>query len=258
MYYPTQIPYVLDQEFSQSMKYTEEPAASCGGFVICFWEIRPFSNNKTSARNVIAADGCIDLVVNYDEKTIGFAGMSKTVFDFRQDLSARFFGARMMPGAFFQLTGLPASAVMDSFLPIKMAFKDFDESRFFALPFARAREYFKHYLARKTEDKKPDKFTSLFCLLSGDPPATAKELYEILHVSPRQCQRVFAKHYGITPKMVLSIIRFQKCLKILTSPKASAAAILNATNYYDQPHFINDFKRNIGLTPQELIAKYQS
>ena len=257
MYYPIQIPYILNQAFSQNMKYAESSAAECGGFVICFWEMQPLSDRKLSVENVIAADACIDIVAGYDEKKIGFAGMRKTNFHFKVELPAWFIGARLMPGAFHQLTGLPAAAAMDTFLPIEAVFDDFDQALFFSLPFYKAGDYFKEFLFSKTQRKTPDMFTALFNILSENAPSNTKDLYQMLNFSPRQCQRLFAKHYGLTPKMALSIVRFQRCLEILTSPKARPADILNITGYYDQPHFIKDFKRNIGITPLELIRIYQ-
>lgn len=257
MYYPVQIPYILNQTFFRNMRYIESLSEEYGGFVICFWEMQPLSDRQLSVENVIAADACIDIVAGYDEKKIGFAGMSKTEFDFKVDLPARFFGARLMPGAFHQLTGLPAAAAMDTFLPIETVFEDFDQPLFFSLPFEESKEYFKKFLSGKTKHKSPDMFTALFSILYENAPSNTKELYQMLNFSPRQCQRLFSKHYGVTPKMALSIVRFQKCLEILTSPKARPADILSVTGYYDQPHFIKDFKRNIGITPMELIRLYQ-
>lgn len=240
------------------MRYIEEPADECGGFAICYWEMQPITERKLSVSNIIATDACIDLVASFDEKNIGFVGMSKTEFDFEVEMPSRSFGVRMMPGAFYQLTGLPASAAMDSFLPIETAFSDFDKALFFSLPFEQAKEYFRKVLTGHTQGKSPDEFTLLFHTLSAETPSTVAELCRLLHFSPRQCQRLFGLHYGITPKMALSIIRFHKCMEILASPKAKPSDILRVTGYYDQPHFIKDFKRNIGITPLELIRTYQS
>ena len=245
-------------DFSKNMQYREESAEACGGFAICFWEMQPLSDRKLSVTNIIATDACIDLVASFDDKTIGFVGMSKTEFHFEVQLPSRAFGVRMMPGAFHQLTGFPASAAMDKFLPVETAFKDFDRRLFFSLPFEQAKDYFKRIVTGHTEGKSPDPFTSLFHTLSNEVPQAVSELCQRLHFSPRQCQRLFRLHYGITPKMALSIIRFHKCMEILISPKASPSDILNVTDYYDQPHFIKDFKRNIGITPLELIRTYQT
>lgn len=220
--------------------------------------MRHLSDRKAFVSNIIATDACIDLVANFDERRIGFAGMSKTEFNFKLELPNRFLGVRMVPGAFHQLTGLPATAAMDTFLPVEAVFKEFNGTLFFSLPFEQAKDYLRKTISSHTEGKTPDQFTILFHELSKETPATVSALCDLLHFSPRQCQRLFKLHYGITPKMALSIIRFHKCMEILTSPKAKPSDILNITNYYDQPHFIKDFKRNIGITPLELIRTYQT
>jgi AraC-like DNA-binding protein len=257
MYYPVQIPFVLNQQFAEALRYTEEVPQPPTDFVICFWEMAPLTKRKIEVDNVIVTDGCIDLVVEYDSKQIGYAGMSKTEFHYKIDSAARCMGARLKPGAFHQLTGLPAGAAMDTFLRLDTVDKAFDTDAFFALPFEQAKVRFREYVGTLTGDKTPDNFTLLFDALSGSPPATTGDLYNHLHFSSRQCQRLFAKHFGLTPQMALCLIRFQKCLEILIGGKAAPSDILNITTYCDQSHFIKDFKRNIGLTPLELIRRYK-
>lgn len=253
MYYPLQIPFMLNKEFTENVVYTETTAADLNGFGICFWDVESTTDEILSVTNVIVTDGCIDLVVSFDEQLIGFSGKSRTDFDYEITTPARYMGIRLMPGAFHQLTGRPADAAMDKFLPISRVFDDFDEAHFFSLPFDQARESFKEYLAGITKDKTPDGSTLLFHSLSENLPDSTNDLYGRLGLSPRQCQRIFKKHYGLTPKTVLSIIRFQNCLKLITSEKTTD---MDNFRYYDQPHFINDFKRNIGITPFELIKLY--
>ena len=258
MYYPLQIPYQLNRAFAQNITYTETSAVECGGFVLCFWAMQPVTSRNLTVRNIIVTDGCIDLIANFEERQVGFAGMSRTDFHFDITLPAHFIGARLTPGAFYQLTGLDATEAMDTFLPIENVFRDFDEAYFFSLSFDEANMYFKRFLLEKTRTKTPDLFMTLFHTLSDQECFTTKELYRLLHFSPRQCQRLFIKHFGIGPKMALSVVRFQKCLEILTSPETTTADLVNVAGYYDQPHLIKDFKRNIGITPLELIRIYQT
>jgi AraC-like DNA-binding protein len=257
MYYPVQIPFILNQRFAEAIRYTEEAPHQLGNFVICFWEMTPLAKQEFEVDNVIVTDGCIDLVVDYEGQKMGYAGASKTHFHYRVDSASRYMGARLKPGAFHQLTGLPASVAMDTFLSLTAVDKAFALDAFFSLSFEQAKERFKEYLSQLIRGKIPDHFTLLFDSLSQSPPVTAGELYHQLHFSARQCQRLFAKHFGLTPQMALCLIRFQKCLEILTGGKAAPSDILNITTYYDQSHFIKDFKRNIGLTPFELIRRYE-
>jgi AraC-like DNA-binding protein len=264
VYYPVQIPFILNQRFAEGIRYTEEVSQSLGAFVICFWEMAPLGRalrvqvgGASEINNVIVTDGCIDLVVEYDSRRIGYAGMRKTEFHYTVDSTERCMGARLKPGAFHQLTGLPADRAMDAFLPLAAVDPAFDADAFFALSFAQAKARLKEYLGQLIHGKIPDDFTLLFDTLSQSPPITVGDLYDQLHFSARQCQRLFAKHFGVTPQMALCLIRFQKCLAILTDGKAAPSDLLRTTSYYDQSHFSKDFKRNVGLTPLELIRRYE-
>jgi AraC-like DNA-binding protein len=217
----------------------------------------PYSDNKTMVTNTIVVDGCIDLVIDYDNKQIGYAGMSKTVFDDVIYLPNRWAGMRMKPGAFEQLTGLTATTAMDSFLHLETVDHSFQPKDLFTLSFEESKNYLIDYLQQLASNQTPNHFVTLFDELSKEIPATTTELYEKLHYSPRQCQRHFEKHFGISPKTVLSVLRFQYCLKLLTSAKATPIDVLDLTKFYDQSHFIREFKKNIGITPFEYVRKYK-
>lgn len=257
MYYPVQIPYILNKSFSDAVQYSEITDPYFNDFLICFWKIQPKSSEPQTVENIVISDGCIDLVADFNGKKIGFVGMSKTNFEYRINMPSQFFGARMKPGAFYALTGISAAEAMDSFIPLNTYDSDFDSERFFKLPFDNAKEFFKNYFRKLIAGKSADGFVKLFDDLSCDIPKAAEQIYKRLNFSPKQCQRLFDKHFGLTPQKVFCILRFQKCLEILTSERANQNEILNIVNYYDQAHYINDFKRNIGLTPFELVRKYR-
>jgi len=257
-YYPLQIPYILDQDFARCVKYTEKVVESLKDFLICLWTMEPLNFDDQYPNNVIMTDGCIDLVVLFDEQQIGYSGMSTTKFNDIIDIPHRYFGARLKPGAFAQLTGLPANRAMDNWLPISEVDSNFDHDHFFNLSFEDAKEYFINYLLKLVGSKTPNQFVNLFDQLSVAPPTNTAQLYDLLQLSPRQAQRLFAKHFALTPQKVIAVIRFQYCLQMLTAKTVEPKKVLDLTTYYDQAHFIKDFKRHIGLTPFELLAKYEN
>ncbi len=77
------------------------------------------------------------------------------------------------------------------------------------------------------------------------------ELARHVGVSPRQLERVFAERVGVTPKNYLRVMRFQEVLRTLRGGVRSTAWAEVATShgYYDQAHFIRDFKMFVGVTP---------
>ena len=158
--------------------------------------------------------------------------------------------------AFHAITGKRATEAMGIFLPVDKFDRNFNARSFFDLSFNEAKGFFKDYIGVLIKEKTPNRFISLFDDFSDNIPANVSEIYKILGYSPKQCQRLFYKHIGLSPQMSLSVIRFQKCLQIITSGKAEPNSVLDILNFHDQSHFIKDFKKNIGLTPLELVRKY--
>lgn len=251
-YYPIQIPYLLSETFRQSVDYQEETFDSLNEFVICVWQMLPRTKEARRLENIIIADGCIDLVVAFDQQQIGFSGMRETDFHFPMFSTERSMGLRLKPGAFNQLFRCPAEYGMDQFLPIEKVDPAFDSEEFFSLSFSAAKDYLIHYWAQLLQGKKADTFTQLFDNLSEELPSSAAALYNQLDLKERSCQRIFQEKYALSPKKVLSILRFQKGLQELTQADDSSTM----DYYYDQSHFIQDFKRNIGITPRELLQYY--
>ena len=76
MYYPIQLPFVLNKDFTRVMSYHEKLVPECSEFIICFWQMTPKTNEQTQIKNVIIADG-IDLIADYDQKMLFFTGNQK-------------------------------------------------------------------------------------------------------------------------------------------------------------------------------------
>ncbi|MBS1564248.1 MAG: helix-turn-helix transcriptional regulator [Bacteroidetes bacterium] len=74
-------------------------------------------------------------------------------------------------------------------------------------------------------------------------------------INRRQLERHFAKAVGISPKQLIRTIRLQHVLKmILNGNYSSLTALAYENEYYDQAHFIKDFKEFTGLTPKAFYG----
>lgn len=72
----------------------------------------------------------------------------------------------------------------------------------------------------------------------------------------KQFERIFSKHVGLNPKKFTSIIRFQNVIQMKRKYKTSNMYQLAFDNgYYDQSHFIHDFKSLTDLTPRVFFNK---
>lgn len=78
-----------------------------------------------------------------------------------------------------------------------------------------------------------------------------KELNEKLFISQSPFEKRFRKVVGTTPKKFASIIRFNTVLDNLNKTK-SLTEICYENNFFDQAHFIKDFKQFTGDTPEDF------
>jgi methylphosphotriester-DNA--protein-cysteine methyltransferase len=252
-YYPIQAPFLFSANFKRNVAYLETVYPECSDFAICFWELEPKTIPNLTVDNIIVPDACIDLVVNPNTLSVGFAGMKKTEFHFPLPAESSSFGFRLKPGAFFQLTGKSAALAMDGFVPLDTIDNSFTNNRFFNLSIVAQKVALRRCLRELSANKTPSYFMKLFDSLHGAPPDNAHDLCTSLGYSQKQCERLFSKNYGLAPKVVLGILRFQNALRVLTSNRVKPSDVLRIQGYYDQPHFIRDMKQTIGLTPLELI-----
>jgi AraC-like DNA-binding protein len=90
---------------------------------------------------------------------------------------------------------------------------------------------------------------------SAGEPITIKELASTIGLSSRQLARRFKNAIGLSPKEFVRLDRFIRAARRLrggTESKFTETA--HACDYFDQPHFNNDFREFSGMTPTEFIA----
>lgn len=78
-----------------------------------------------------------------------------------------------------------------------------------------------------------------------------QELIQHLGISQSPFEKRFRKLVGTSPKKFASIVRFNTVLNSLDSEK-SLTDICYENHFFDQAHFIKDFKRFTGDTPEQF------
>ncbi len=98
---------------------------------------------------------------------------------------------------------------------------------------------------------------ALDALIASDGQTEIAELAHAADVSRRQIERLFARELGYPPKTVGRVLRFQRALKgLMTTPGEPLSALASATGYFDQAHFIRDFKQFTGGIPRGYRGYY--
>lgn len=72
-------------------------------------------------------------------------------------------------------------------------------------------------------------------------------------LSTRQFERKFKEFAGLNPKLYSRVIRFQSATQHKLTGIRDLTEIAYACGYYDQSHFINDFRQFSGYTPKEYF-----
>lgn len=81
-----------------------------------------------------------------------------------------------------------------------------------------------------------------------------ERISENVGFSQKHFIKIFKEHVGMTPKSFLKIIRFQKAIQEIEQNKTiNWTSVALESGYYDQAHFINDFKHFSGFTPSQYL-----
>jgi len=85
---------------------------------------------------------------------------------------------------------------------------------------------------------------------------TVRSLAGELGISHKHFIHEFSRWAGLTPKLFCRIQRFQQVLAQIESSRAVEwADVSNACGYYDQAHFIRDFRAFSGLNPSAYLTQ---
>lgn len=85
--------------------------------------------------------------------------------------------------------------------------------------------------------------------------ARTAELAGRVDVSPRTLERLFRSYVGVSPKWVIRRYRIHEaCERAKTGVAPAWADLAHELGYFDQSHFIRDFKAQVGRTPADYAA----
>lgn len=109
------------------------------------------------------------------------------------------------------------------------------------------------FLVAQLKDIKTDKLIveAVKLIYQSNGAIRIKELNQKLFISQSPFEKRFRKVVGTTAKKFASIVRFNKILDNLNNTK-SLTEICYENNFFDQAHFIKDFKQFTGNTPENF------
>lgn len=104
--------------------------------------------------------------------------------------------------------------------------------------------------------KKPDWICKLKELLfEEETDYSLKNLSAILGIHPVHLSREFNRYFGTSLGNYIRLLKLNKAFCLLTSSNLSMTEICYACGFYDQSHFIANFKKIYHTTPTKLLKK---
>ena len=175
------------------------------------------------------------------------------------------FGIKFRPGAFRSLLGRAVSTIANGSIPLAGLFEDAatdldamrdgiddDASAEVASRFLRARLPPLDDHARLA-GRIVDSVVDDLALHSVD------ELAHRFGLSPRALQRLFSDCVGVGPKWVIQRYRLHEAVARVQAGRPVAwAALAQDLGYFDQAHFIADFRKRVGHTPGDYERLMQA
>lgn len=254
------------------MQYlTIPPPAHLADIIRFFWVM----NSETGYTHYGMADACVELVFHtrghfdeIDEKgersksfTAGLHGASHVLRRYTIESGFGIFAVYFYPQAIPLLFSLPACELANETAELGYLLKSVGSELEERIVLARNTKERCELICRFTEQRlaavrmaELPVFSAIREIIHQAPVERIAELSKRYYLSERQFERQFRQYAGLSPKMFARIVRFQAAASFYEADKMSLGNIALECGYYDQAHFINEFKFFSGLHPKVFFS----
>lgn len=260
LYQPVQP--TIRQSATDEVTYLEWlPDPRLQAFIYCYWELKTLQPLQADFSYRVVADGCIDILLELDRPTENFVtGLSTSYTEFSLGNTFHYIGIRFLPTAFTQLFQIDASLLTNKFenlanvLPPLSRYlgQQLDKTQGNELIKESLDHYFLQWIAKQAPEVDSRVLNALAIILKEKGMVDIGGLNTGL--SPRQLRRRFHYYLGESAKTFSKVVRFQQLLQAKPSKESlKHDKIFYDVGYYDQAHFIKEFKHFYGLTPSKAL-----
>ena len=258
------------------MQYlTFAPHENIDRIVECFWLLEGTKEELADIQTIVP-DGYMEMIFHYGDKYMQYTACGSTILQPRSFVIGQLsrplkiqptgntgiFSVRFKPDGFRHLSKVPLKELEDTAVGLDQVFgqqgnvlrhdilhaKSTEERIAIAEKFLTVRMSDSHVirdLLKSTYD----------IILETQGQISVGKISALQQVNRRNIERKFATEIGLSPKKFSKIIRMQHTLsRLLNKDSQGLTALAYEGGYYDQAHFIKDFKDLTGVTPGEFYG----
>jgi len=254
---------------------TFEPCNELSTLIKCYWTLES-PKEETPEKQIIVPDGCMEMIFHYGDlyrqylengtsivqpKCFVFGQLTRPL-EIEPTGETGIFSVRFHSNGFLPFTTIPIKDMENRTVSLVEMFEkegiDIEQKILTATSTSERIQLIETFLLhRLTDIKTIDRIvkSTVDMILTANGQLSVEELSKQTRINRRQLERKFSSAIGLSPKQLSKTIRLQATLKMLLGKKFTSLTSLAYENeYYDQAHFIKDFKELTGFTPKEFYG----
>jgi AraC-like DNA-binding protein len=259
-----------------SMKYeTFESCKNLRTLVKCYWTLESPKEERPQTQ-IIVPDGCMEMIFHYGDLYKQYTmngdsilqprcfviGQLTRPLEVEPTGNTGIFSIRFYPEGFLPFATIPIKEMENKAVSLEELFGEEGQKIEHAILNAnsaseRVSQIETFLLNRFADSETIDRVikATVDTILTANGQLSVGELSKNLGMNRRQLERKFSLIIGLSPKQLSRTIRLQTALKLLLNKKfTNLTALAYESEYYDQAHFIKDFKGFTGHTPKEVYG----
>ena len=253
---------------------TFQPHPNLATLIKCYWTLEvPYQPD--AKKQLILPDGCIEMIFLLGDDIKRFTLEEKYIFQPRAMILGQInkpfyvkptgyvnsFAVRFYPYGFANFISIPINKLVNKETPIldifeKEAATELKKNIKNASNTQGRIKIIEDFFIHKSKEKITlDSIvkSTVDSILLAEGSIAIKSILENKLFKRRQLERKFSRIVGLSPKQFAKVIRLQATLKLLLQKNpGSLTNIAYESNYYDQAHFIKDFKEFTGVSPKDF------
>jgi AraC-like DNA-binding protein len=242
-----------------------EPSPDLARFIERHWMVTWDLRDHEPFAQETLPHPCVNFVIGAHRPGVHGVGTNRFV----AELEGRgwVLGAKFRPGAFHAFFGRDVSELTERDEPIASVFGEQGaalEADVLArgggpacIPSVEA--FFRARIPRETDDNIALAARAVDMVRADPSIGRASDLAARVSLAPRSLERLFERYVGVPPKWIIRRYRIHEaCERVRSGATPSWSALAVELGYFDQSHFIRDFKSQVGRTPAqyaELCAR---